>query len=173
MHPIDTLRQSLEDILQRMNEMQQILDDLHQRERKNAVSTAELKPIDWSKMPKGILVSVGDTETMGSALRRFAGVAYSDSPNYPYRAYGETSSQVRCWEYIHLVEQPEVTFWPGGECPVPEGVCVEVYLRDSTTHIWDKYAHASDWSHKGLDGDIIGYRILGLAPGYCNYPGEK
>ena len=57
--------------------------------------------------------------------------------------------------------------WQGGECPLPEGFEVKVWLRD------DDYDEKSRrlvseliWSHNNTSSDIIAFEVLGLADGY-------
>jgi hypothetical protein len=52
--------------------------------------------------------------------------------------------------------------WGGGDaCPVPNGAPVIVRHRDGSEHA-DRAGgvHSNDWSHDGVDGDIIAYRIV-------------
>ena len=57
--------------------------------------------------------------------------------------------------------------WQGGECPLPEGFMVKIWLRD------DDYDEKSRrlvseliWSHDNTSSDIIAFEVLGLADGY-------
>jgi hypothetical protein len=130
--------------------------------RKSAKHPDNLKPkkrlIDWSTMPKGTMTNFGE-------LRRHVKnqiLFMTDAPNYCYKysADGE----------IRLAEQTKPTYWEGGECPVPEGVVVEVRFRDG-----DKEQDLPSnfrWDHIKSDGDIIGYRIIGLADGWTDNPAE-
>lgn len=61
------------------------------------------------------------------------------------------------WEYFHLDESP-FYYWPGGECPVPGNVEVEIVYRDG-----DKLTSMPvfRWWHKQTDGDIIAFRLTG------------
>lgn len=49
--------------------------------------------------------------------------------------------------------------WKGGECPVPEGVRVEVVFRDFYGDM--RCPETFRWGHKGDGSDIIAYRIIG------------
>lgn len=59
-------------------------------------------------------------------------------------------------------EQPWM-FWGGGACPVPEGVTFEVTCRSGAVR---EQEEVSDWTHTVNIGDIIAYRITGLAEGW-------
>ncbi len=59
--------------------------------------------------------------------------------------------------------------WKGGECPVPDGVTYDVRFRadedDSTdTEVIRFDADGLRWTHTGGLGDIVAYRLLGIAP---------
>ncbi len=51
--------------------------------------------------------------------------------------------------------------WEGGECPVDALVMVEVKLRHLKQSICDT-AERWDWSHDGVTGDILAYRVVKL-----------
>lgn len=56
-----------------------------------------------------------------------------------------------------LVEQG-YTLWFGGDCPVGDGVIVEVAMKDeSLTEV--KESESCRWDHYGSNGDIIAYRV--------------
>lgn len=48
--------------------------------------------------------------------------------------------------------------WGGGQCPTGGEVVVRVRLRDA--RIIDYIASGLSWSHTGLCGDIVAYRIV-------------
>lgn len=50
--------------------------------------------------------------------------------------------------------------WKGGECPIPDGVLFKFRFRDGEEY--KAYDNASKWcwEHRGIDGDIIAYRVL-------------
>lgn len=52
------------------------------------------------------------------------------------------------------------TEWHGGECPVDSDAIVEVKYRKPNQYQFNNY-RAGDftWSHDGIDGDIIAYRL--------------
>ena len=55
--------------------------------------------------------------------------------------------------------------WQGGECPLPEGFRVKVFLRDGCVNS-NKVTNFSQWSHTKSGNDIIAFEVLGLADGY-------
>ena len=58
--------------------------------------------------------------------------------------------------------------WQGGDCPLPEGVTVQIYkrTRDVLTREPTGDASSFDWHHYGTYGDIIAFEVLGLAEGW-------
>lgn len=56
--------------------------------------------------------------------------------------------------------------WQGGECPLPEGIVVEtIYREDSMPEknvVTDLF-----WKHHSEADDIIAFKVIGLADGYC------
>jgi hypothetical protein len=130
--------------------------------RKSAKHPDNIKPkkrlIDWLDMPAGTMTNCGE-------LRGFAMSTAYVSPDYSVVDQIAPSK-------LRLKEQTEFTYWPGGECPVPEGVRTEVIYRDGVK----KRAYLSDvphlWKHERQDSDIIAYRITGLADGFTDNPEE-
>lgn len=123
------------------------------------------KQIDWSKMPE-VLVEVSHNGD-DWYKRYFAGINdEGDFTVYINGATGKTTQSKLERERIRLIEQPTLTFWKGGECPIPDGVRFEVYHRDGDTGVIKGNASEFKWSHKGSHDDIIGYRILGPAEGW-------
>jgi hypothetical protein len=55
---------------------------------------------------------------------------------------------------------------------VPEGVVVEVVLRQWNAPKEYTSPENVGWSHDNFDGDIIAYRITGLADGWTDVPEE-
>lgn len=50
--------------------------------------------------------------------------------------------------------------WAGGKCPVDSDAIVEVkYRKPSPLHFNNDRAGDFSWSHDGIDGDIIAYRL--------------
>lgn len=125
----------------------------------------ENKKLDWSKIPIDTLLkmSTGGNEF----IRHFAGL--NESKKLKIKCFNNGGSSkfsdgTSLWEKAELAEQPTFTYWPGGECPLPDGVLVEVIFRcgDCEKHP----ATPLDWSHDKVAGDIIAYRIIGLADGW-------
>lgn len=56
------------------------------------------------------------------------------------------------------VTDPEWIEWCGGECPVRDGVDVEIRHRDGDV-FRDDDPHGWRWKHIGSRGDIVAYRI--------------
>jgi hypothetical protein len=121
------------------------------------------KLIDLSKMPIGTMTNYGEIiDTNNLPLTRQMGILNERLSVY--------------WQYprdIRLAEQTEFTYWGGGDCPVPEGVMVEVVLRDQRKIITT--SGSLYWEHSNEDRrreHIIAYRIIGLADGYTDNPAE-
>lgn len=55
--------------------------------------------------------------------------------------------------------------WSGGECPVGEGVIVEVKFRHGGGSYSERTAFGSQlrWRNEGLRNDIVAYRVVDLA----------
>jgi hypothetical protein len=76
-----------------------------------------------------------------------------------------------------IAEQEGFTYWGGGECPVPDGLLVQVIMRSgSDTYkaigkflVW---AHGDEYDGKHAEMDIIAYRIIGLADGWTDDPAK-
>ena len=136
-----------------------------------------MKVLDWSKMPMGTQVDVWDS----------GDVVFVEPAYFQYFMKGQSKPVNVCmtsirkdvevfeFECASLIEQAEFTYWPGGECPLPDGVMVEVIFRDGgkKTDVavdklrWEHFLSAREFT----GSDIIAYRILGLAPGW-KYPHE-
>jgi hypothetical protein len=126
----------------------------------------EKKKLDWSKIPKGTTVlyrefelgylSVFDVESGCFSIAR-----YLNGESMLVDHYSETN--------VRLAEQSTFTYWPGGECPLPEGVQLEIVMRNGESMTigaqyccWDRSSEVSE----NFDSDIIAYRIIGLAEGW-------
>lgn len=61
-----------------------------------------------------------------------------------------------------VLRESPLYYWPGGKCPVPGNVEVDVVIR-YTGDIGDLIAHSSklDWGHGNVNRDIIAFRITG------------
>lgn len=64
--------------------------------------------------------------------------------------------------------------WRGGECPVPEGLMVEVTTRNGNTLGRLGVSPYMRWGHVKIDSatDIIEYRVVGIESGYTLGGGE-
>ena len=117
------------------------------------------KLIDWSKMPKGTMTSEGELLDI-------------DNDGYPVIIKNKLRSFAYTQRSLRLAEQKEFTYWGGVECPVPEGVIVEVVYRDKSSDI--RSSLHFDWGHDTSNlnylVEIIAYRIIGLAEGYTDNP---
>lgn len=59
-----------------------------------------------------------------------------------------------------LAASEEWIEWGGGECPVDSDAIVEVRCRNHNRYKFNSdRAGDFDWSHDGVDGDIIAYRL--------------
>jgi len=53
-------------------------------------------------------------------------------------------------------------YWPGGECPIPDGLEFEYIVRASSTYrSLTREASDHKWNHVCAGGDIIAYRLTG------------
>jgi hypothetical protein len=133
--------------------------------RKSAKHPDNIKPkkklIDWSRMPRGTMTNFGEFLRVPEGI---TGTKYFSVMNSNFYVINIMKEEVR------LAEQTQFTYWGGGECPVPEGVVVEVVFRDG-----DKTPDLADdftWEHVKNSGDIIAYRILKLADNFTDNPSE-
>lgn len=55
--------------------------------------------------------------------------------------------------------------WQGGDCPLPEGFVVRMMFRCAA--LYDGLTTDYPWIHRGKDHDIIAFRVLRVADGYC------
>lgn len=125
-----------------------------------------LKLIDWSKMPvgtmtdRGRLIAIvdGDTSMLGGGIWLRVLECNRHIIFYPM-------------SHFRLAEQTDFTYWPGGECPIPQGVKVQVTIRDGELFTYEQ-ADTIRWNHTYHGGDIIAYRITGLVDGYTDNPSE-
>jgi len=125
----------------------------------------KLKLIDMAKLPKGTMVETGDHVT-GEHVYEVM-MTHRDGTlgcwNVSHQTIHRHTSELR------IAKQKEFTYWDGGDCPVPEGVRVEVALRDGLP-IFVVETHEFRWTHFGTPDDIIGYRIVGVAKGWTDDP---
>jgi hypothetical protein len=59
-----------------------------------------------------------------------------------------------------------IHFWGGGECPLPDGLEVELTFRDGS-ELQRCLSVVADWDHKFEGKDIVGFEVIGLEEGYC------
>ena len=82
--------------------------------RKSAKHPDNIKPkkrlIDWSKMPRGTMTNYGEFLRLAEKFHAMV------------LGHGTSNVHVVTLSSLCLAEQTKFTYWPGGECPVPEGV---------------------------------------------------
>lgn len=121
------------------------------------------KQIDWDKMPVDTLVEAS-ADGVSWYKWYFAGIdEEGETAVYINGATGKTTQSTVHLDHIRLIEQPTITFWQGGECPIPDGVRFEVHFRNNSVCGARYAASELAWGHNGSALDIIGYRILGPA----------
>jgi hypothetical protein len=141
-------------------------DDDKYKLEKSAKHPDNIKPnkklIDWSKMPRGTMTNFGE-------LLSVKGIAKVLNPNTGFGLSGKIGVDLVRLENLRLAEQTEFTYWGGGECPVPEGVMVEVVIRrdDKLKKVGTDFIWFRDLI---LDNEIIAYRITALADGWTDNP---
>jgi hypothetical protein len=119
------------------------------------------KVIDLSVLIDGIDCEFWDDETDQSVYK----LTSINCCSYPYEAKGESTRFCRPrMNHIHA--------WQGGDCPLPEGFEVRVWLRDSDSDSFSALAAELTWSHGNNKddiitfGDIIAFEVLRVADGY-------
>ena len=117
------------------------------------------KPVDLS-----VLIESGiDCEfsnTPGFEIKRVGLVTIQHGMHYGCNARSKMYSFCRPrMNHIH--------YWPGGHCPLPEGVRVRIYLRFG--EMAEREASVVAWEHLPdlPDEDIIGFEVLGLDDNHC------
>lgn len=122
-----------------------------------------LKLIDWSKMPVGTVTNNGRISVNNLNVKHLYLLTVSEENTI----YGFSRDTVH---NLRLIEQTDFTYWSGGECPVPEGVLLEVVFRDGDIQFINKESLVMmlRWDHTGRGSDIIAYRITGLTDGYTD-----
>jgi hypothetical protein len=134
-------------------------EDLKMKLEKSDKHPDNIKPkkrlIDWQKMPRGTMTNRGSL----LSVSRDGGIHVLITNEYYSCLYQP--------QEIRLAEQTQFTYWGGGECPVPEGVIVEVVIRRdeklegvATNFIW--------YRDITRNNEIIAYRITGLADGWTD-----
>lgn len=114
--------------------------------------------IDFSKIPVDTLVEVRD-RSHGGFKNFFKGM---NGSGYDCFQDGKTSLREHTanWRHIRLINNPPKP-WFGGECPLPDGVCVKLWRRNRTTDCVE--ATSQDWSHRSASSytsEVIAYQIL-------------
>lgn len=152
---------SKQEAQKRLDAMQKEMDEL----RKIIEAPDKLKEIDWSKLPKDTLIC------LPSSYKYYMPHTVS-LPVYDETGRdSNTKSHFRFLSYIDrakLIENPKFTVWEGGECPVPEGVMVEIILRTGVKCLANG-VNWWRWEHLNSMFDIIAYRIIGVAEGYTPF----
>ena len=137
----------------------------YEYELRKSAKHPDIKPkkrlIDWAAIPVGTMTNHGEIRVVDGNM------AILENPSHRgYRAHIEK-------EQLRLKEQTKFTYWGGGECPVPEGVVVEVVTRDGGI-CQRSVARTLCWVTKLLmSSDVIGYRIIKLADGWTDVPEES
>lgn len=62
--------------------------------------------------------------------------------------------------------------WQGGECPLPEGLVIEIQTRNNGKYGAKVKPFNFRWNHDGSPSDVIAFKVIGLAEGYC-WPWES
>jgi hypothetical protein len=117
-----------------------------------------LKQVSWSDAPVGITVTYrGQTYPMHrSPVMGYPCIITTDGlicQDFSNSSFGLAPAS----------EQPWMYWGGGGECPVPEGCTYEITMRSG---VLDTEISPKRWNHVGFQGDIIAYRITGIAKGY-------
>ena len=99
---------------------------------------------------------IGERTTIGKLL----GITNADLDLYPYTTGNSADKHYgQCQPRIHHIHA-----WQGGECPLPEGFEVKVWLRGDTL---PKICVRLDWVlQKHSSKDIIAFEVIGIADGY-------
>lgn len=142
---------------------QSSLTELFNRHVKEAT---QKRKIDWSKMPVDTLISF-----KSDYFRYFShvedGVVYVFGNGRTSQTGHDETYPVKVHNEISGIEQPFFTPWFGGECPVPDGVVVEVKGQHGGAYFTARGLGAHmDWSTYSYLGDITAYRITGPAEGW-------
>ena len=61
-------------------------------------------------------------------------------------------------------------FWQGGECPLPEGLEIEIMYRcgeaEESLILYHRRIWSNNWLHNSEKYDIIAFKVLGTADGW-------
>lgn len=130
-----------------------------------------LNQISWKDVPVGVMLRV---KTIGAIVEFRSFNRLTDGiRTESIDGHGRSMTNERTSEAFELApaDQQDYLNWRGGECPVPEGVMVEVTQRNGNKHIAEGVTF-EHWKHRTPDDefnfprDIIEYRIAGIAKGY-------
>jgi hypothetical protein len=139
-----------------------------------------LKQVSWSDMPQFVKVQHKTTKQtfafLGVDTFGYLAVFRRDCDDYSYNpptihlqsTYNPPTIHLQstynppALELAPTNEQPWM-YWGGGECPVPDGCTFEVVHRSGNVR---SQKEVTDWTHTDHAGDIIAYRITGIAEGY-------
>jgi hypothetical protein len=118
----------------------------------------ELNIVSWGDVPQFVKVQHKTTKQtfafLGVDTFGYLAVFRRDCDDYSYNP--------PALELAPANEQPWI-YWGGGECPVPDGCTFEVVCRSGNVR---SQKEVTDWTHTEHAGDIIAYRITGIAKGY-------
>jgi len=116
----------------------------------------EAPQIDWEKVARHVPVRVWNDNADDKRIRFLRGreSAYVPQP----------ISSENVWKHVDLLTDLWVPHI-GDECPLPDGVMVEPVMRDGGT-MKSRRVKSLRWGIAGIDGDIIRFRVMGLAPGW-------
>ena len=115
------------------------------------------KPIDWSKVAACVPVKVWDDD-------------YPEQTALIYPRGTHQLTMLAGWCRHSLITGINIA-WSGGECPLPNGVVVEVTERGGI--VWqDEDVTELDWDHCEKDQQIISFRVTGIHPEWTEEVGE-
>lgn len=122
----------------------------------------ELKQIDWSKVNFHVVPVIAfNVRTSGdrNAIRFLKKYKKTDNNNF-----------FDGWingKYATLITGKRIA-WDGGECPLPEGVIVRVWMRDRNLGTLEGAVKNFRWNNKHVSShvDIISFEVIGLEKGY-------
>ena len=133
------------------------LDDVRQDWRiKSTKKIIDLSVLIDSQIDCEFKDDISERITIGKLLE------ITNDDNYPY-----TTGNSRADEYGQC--QPRMNHkhtWLGGDCPLPEGFMVKVWLRDADYEEGRRLVSEIIWCHDNTLSDIIAFEVLGLSDGY-------
>lgn len=105
---------------------------------------------------------------------------YSNATNHRDRLIIEKLTEITSNDYAtryvnsnekaHLYCKPRMNhwhYWDGGDCPLPEGIKVSVKTLRCAAYDGDCLSFSWGRKIRAVDGNIIAFKVLGLADGYC------